>query len=178
MTATLYRKTPSGKVSPFWRNGWTGWPGYVVPAQSLARLILEKKDLLEVSDFDQQTGEPAWKCHVAAEIAAVTRQSYDSAVRRLYSILKGEQHIANAAFAEGTCLAFGLRLDETDIPTLPGNLATAVNLIEVRSESTDDLMIRREAKVALRLSALILAYPHNQKRLQDLAPYNCLRPYR
>lgn len=177
MTATLYPENRKQRTGPLQRNSFTGWKTWVVPVDALAALIQEKHHLLETDA--RHNGEPAWKEYYAGEIAATLKCSMEAARRRLWGVLAREGKIVNVTFADAACMALGLDLDrDTDIPTLPGNMKLAVELVRVRSGLNDDLRLRREAKTVIRLSALILQYPHNQARLQDLAPYDCLRPYR
>lgn len=159
-----------------WRLKWSGWNQWIVPSIQLQEVIEANHELLDVDEDNFGNG---WRRYLSLEIARITRKTPTCAYRRLYGVMSGEQRIVNADFAEAVCFAFGLNMDyDTKIVTMPGSMKLAEELIRCRSGIDNDLELRRQARKVVRISALILSYPHNTERLLDLAPHDCLRPYR
>jgi hypothetical protein len=158
------------------KNSWFGWQNWVVPAPLMRELLETNKKYLEAIDFDGLGN--GWKELLAHRIALVLRGTPEAALRRIYDISYGKSKVLSANYAEAICLILGLDLDrDTNIPTLPGNKKLAAELIRCRSNrELTDKETNRLARQTVRLSALILKYPHNQARLQDMAPFDCLRP--
>jgi len=160
------------------KNPWYGWKEWVVPSEPLRVLLEKNQKYLEATDCDG-LGH-GWKELLAHQVALILRGSPNAAKRRIYDLCYGRVMVTSAPYAGAITMALGLDLDrDTDIPTLPGNKTLAADLIRVRADQDlDEMHVRRLARQTIRLSALILRYPHNQARLQDLAPFDCLRPPR
>lgn len=167
--------------------GGRSWPGYVVPTTLLADVI-EKHAHQYLGDVppgvhvDLST-EDGWRDRLAEQVAQIRRSSYEAAIRRLHDVTHRKSKIVSSDYADATCLALGLDMDvDTNLPTLPGNMRAARECVIGHAEDQgfelDDIAIQRHAHTAMRLSLLIISYPHNSERLRNLAPFNCLHPYR
>ncbi len=167
---------------------WYGWKGWVVPSALLRDFINDNEykfraEMEPTRHSATDDDSEHWRGMLSERIGAILGVSADSAVRRLYGVLSNESMATNAPFAEAICFALNLYLDsDTDIPTLPGSTLAAKDLIEVRAElagaTLNDLELWEYQKKTLRLSALICKYPRHASRLQDMAPFDCLRPTR
>ena len=164
------------KVAPPIKNSWFGWQYWVVPAPPLRKILEDNKEYIEAADSDGLGN--GWRELLAHRVALVLRSSPEAAKRRIYDLCYDKSRVITANYAEAICMTLGIDLDrDTDIPTLPGNRKFAAELIRCRADTElDELTLQRLANQTVRLSALIVKYPHNQARLQDMAPFDCLRP--
>lgn len=174
--AETYVTTQKRATPPPIKNSWYGWQTWVVPTPPLRKLLENNKQYLEAIDHDGLGN--GWKELLAHRISLILRSSPEAALRRIYDLCHETGKVTSIAYAEAITMAIGIDLDrDTDIPTLPGNRKLAADLIRCRADrELTELEVRRLAKQTTRLSALIIKYPHNQARLQDLAPFDCLRP--
>lgn len=169
-------KKATGKPT---KNSWYGWKTWIVPTPPLRKLLEDNKQYLEAPDFDGKGN--GWVELLAHRITLILRQDdTEAALRRIYDLHHGKSRVTSIDYAEAITMILGLDIDrDTDIPTLPGNKRLAAELIRCRADTElDELTLKRLANQTVRLSALILKYPHNQARLQDMAPFDCLRPPR
>lgn len=159
-----------------------GWRGFVVPTALLAKLVEEQHgELAPLNPLDMHANDPelGWRRELGNRVARIRRCKPVAAYRRIYDITHQITTVVRVDLADAICLAFGLHLErDTDIPTLPGSIYAAKQMVETRA---DDLSLKltpreleQEATKLLRISFLIIAYPHNTDRLRKLAPLGCL----
>lgn len=156
-------KRPLSKTN---RHGWFQWGYHVVPTSLLRDFLIQHFE-----------GRHEWKEQFYFDVAFTLKLDQKAVARRMRDVWTCTSAVTKASYADAACIALGLELDrDTNIPTLPGNLSLAKEMILLRAdEELDEMTLERLARKTHRICALICGYPHNVERLLDLAPYNCLR---
>ena len=188
MTAIAYKRqyTHTPHESPKLQNrpySGRSWQWYVVPTPMLADLIDKHipemmKQVPEMPVIGQ--GETGWRDYLSMRVASIRRCTFEATQRRVHDITHRKTRVVRVDFADATCLALGIDLDrDTNIPTLPGNIAQTKALIEDRAAVLGVPLTpedhERFTLQAFRLALLIIAYPHKSDRLVPLAPFDCFR---
>lgn len=164
------------------RHGAFGWQGYIIPAPYVRDVLLKHGPTLN-NESPAVQHDIGWQTVLATRIARILGTKDTAPFRRIYGLLADEANIVLAQWADACCLSLGLRLDhDIELPVLPGNSQTARELIIERAAFAGDSLTPKQlnalTKKLIRLARLIVHYPHHTERLLDLAPYDCLRPYR
>lgn len=189
-------------IRPRPRTGWAnrqssaGWPAWCVPCWHLARFIEENETLLKAEATPVFLDNPKngrdlsvtqhtpndWTALLNHRVSAKLAMEYRAVVRRMYAVRTLESNVVNTAFADAIALSVGKHLDETNIPSLPGSVESAKDLIRCRAEAHGielaELDVRRLARQVQRVGWLIVTYPEKTERLLDHAPLDSLRAYR
>lgn len=175
------------------RRTISGWRSWVVPASLLSQFILDHRDVLNelYAPLQDSRGwtqnalkeDGGWREALCLRMCGTLGLQLEAVRRRLYDVTYGKTKTINVSFAEAVCIAVGKTLDhDTDIPTLPGSIGNAKELIRCKAAhhgiELDESEVQELAHRTIRVAKLIVAYPHNAARLIPLAPLDAFRPYR
>ena len=161
---------------------------YVTPASMVKKLLDERHYMIqarvsamtEAGKYRAEYEDEGWIELLAWEMGQILRSTPEAVLRRMYDIRYDKAKVCNISFAEALCEALGMNMEiETDIPTLPGNRKLAAELVSIRAEMAgvelSDEELRVLADRAWRLSAIIVRNPERMERVQNMAPFDCLR---
>lgn len=150
----------------------TGSDSLVVPTKALAELLQPKLDRIEAqyrrTHMEGSEGNTLLTGYVADagpfgflynDMARSTDTTYESAPRRLWSILNKESLSTSLVIADAILLSLDISITETDLPILPIRRSAALEMIEARFEDRgreiDAVYVNKMAK---RLVGLCRAY--------------------
>lgn len=127
---------------------------FVVATEEVARLLDERIEHLNVTQFRGDTLSPKSEAGVGA-VASVVHGAvqashgtlkFDQVTRRLWSIRARECRAVNIGMADALLMGAGVNIEETDLATLPAGDIAAHEAVEIHRELVDPEMNDLDAK--------------------------------